>query len=247
MKVHLLGAKDVPDEVTEEYQIKNQIEDNKTILKKLEDFLGDNETGKAGIKSCREILDYSFNTTAKGKIRLQPILSRGLSYYTGAIFEIGLNRLDFKGSICGGGRYDGLIGMFGKEQIPAVGLSLGLERILYVMEERGVFQELIDEGKIENNVADVLVTVWNEETASESLKLAGELRQENLRVVIYPQADKLGKQFKYADQIGVRYSCILREEEIEEHKVKLKDLKTSDEEPVDWEEIGEKLSELLKK
>ena len=76
-------------------------------------------------------------------MKLDISLARGLSYYTGAIFEIVLTNGDFAGSIGGGGRYDGLIGMFGKEQIPACGFSLGLERILVVMEERGMFQKLV--------------------------------------------------------------------------------------------------------
>ncbi len=154
-------------------------------------------------------------------------LARGLSYYTGAIFEI--NVPDLAGSLGGGGRYDGLIGMFGKEQIPACGFSLGLERILVVMEERGMFQKLVDEGKLKLDLADVLVTVWNEDAIGESLKLAGELRRENLRVLVYPEADKLGKQFKYADSLGVKTAIILREEEIAENKVKVKNLQTGEE------------------
>src|SRR5690606_17247930 len=124
-------------------------------------------------------------------VELDPSLARGLSYYTGAIFEI--NVPDLAGSLGGGGRYDGLIGMFGKEQIPACGFSLGLERILVVMEERGMFPPEIAEA----SPADVMVTVWSEETMAESLKLASELRSQGLRVTVYPEADKLGKQMKY--------------------------------------------------
>ena len=114
-------------------------------------------------------------TNALGRIDIFPNLARGLSYYTGAIFEIVLNEGDFTGSLGGGGRYDGLIGMFGKEQIPAVGFSLGLERILLIMEERGMFP-----AELQTNSADVMVTIWNEETVSESLKLAAELRARRL-------------------------------------------------------------------
>ncbi len=164
-------------------------------------------------------------------VRFDASLARGLSYYTGAIFEIVLTNGDFQGSLAGGGRYDGLIGMFGKEEIPAVGISLGLERILYIMEERGMFPD-----DLKTNAADVLVTIWNEETASESLKLAGELRDKGLRVTVYPQADKLGKQFKYADQINASFVCVLGESEIAENKVTLKDMKTGDQETVSIKE-----------
>ena len=135
---------------------------------------------------------------------LERRFARGLSYYTGAIMEI--NVPDLAGSLGGGGRYDGLIGMFGKEQIPACGFSLGLERILVVMDERGMFPPEI----AESAPADVMVTIWNEETISESLKLANELRSQGIHVTVYPEPDKLGKQIKYADSIKVPFVCVLR-------------------------------------
>ncbi len=170
------------------------------------------------------------------EIRIDLSLARGLSYYTGAIVEVVLTKGDFDGSITGGGRYDGLIGMFGKEEIPAVGLSIGLERILLVMEERGMFPD-----DLATNAADVLVTLWHEESAQESLKLANELRQNGLRVTVYPQADKLGKQFKYADKIDAPFVCVLGESEIAESKVTLKNMKTGDQKTISVEEAIQKL------
>ena len=155
-------------------------------------------------------------------VQLDPSLARGLSYYTGAIMEI--NVPDLAGSLGGGGRYDGLIGMFGKEQIPACGFSLGLERILVVMDERGMFPPEI----AESTPADVLVTIWNEETITESLKLAVELRQQGLRVTVYPEPDKLGKQIKYADLIKVPYVAVLGESEIAERKVTIKAMRSGE-------------------
>jgi histidyl-tRNA synthetase len=136
-----------------------------------------------------------------------------------------INVPDLAGSLGGGGRYDGLIGMFGKEQIPACGFSLGLERILVVMDERGMFPPEIAESRL----ADVMVTIWNEEAAGESLKIANQLRQQGLRVLLYPEADKLGKQFKYADTIKVPFICIQGDEEKKAGKIKLKDLRSGDE------------------
>lgn len=153
------------------------------------------------------------------KVRIDPSLARGLSYYTGAIFEIVLTEGDFKGSIGGGGRYDGLIGMFGKEQIPACGFSLGLERILVVMDERGMFPPEI----AESAAADIMVTIQNDETIAGSLRLAAELRKSGLRVLVYPEAEKLGKQFKYADSLNIKYACVPGEDSI-----KLKDLATGE-------------------
>jgi histidyl-tRNA synthetase len=134
---------------------------------------------------------------------------------------------DLAGSLGGGGRYDGLIGMFGKEEIPACGFSLGLERILVVMNERGMFPEHLTKA-----AADVLVTVWNEETISESLELASELRAQGLRVAVYPEADKLGKQFKYAASIGVSAVAIVGDDERANNSVTIKYLETGAQETI---------------
>jgi histidyl-tRNA synthetase len=155
-------------------------------------------------------------------IQLDPSLARGLSYYTGAIIEV--NVPDLAGSLAGGGRYDGLIGMFGKEQIPACGVSLGLERILVVMDERGMFPPEI----AESTPADVMVTVWSEETIGESLKLANELRQFGLRVTVYPEADKADKQFRYAKQLGVPYYCEINSEALETRRFVIKAMQSGE-------------------
>lgn len=171
------------------------------------------------------------------RFMIDPSLARGLSYYTGTIMEIVLTDGDFQGSIGGGGRYDGLIGMFGKEQIPACGFSLGLERILVVMEERGMFPPEI----ADSTPADVMVTIWSDETVADSLKLASELRSQNLRVTVYPEADKLGKQLKYADQIRVPYVCVLGESEIADGTVTLKNMKTGEQQAYPRDEIASKI------
>lgn len=185
-------------------------------------------------KEIRQLIESCKSLDVAKFVKIDPSLARGLSYYTGAILEI--NVPDFAGSLAGGGRYDGLIGMFGKEQIPAVGLSIGLERIIVVMEDRGMFPE-----NLTTNAADVMITNWSEETASESLKLAGELRGNGLRVLVYPEADKFGKQFKYADSINIPFVCVLGENEIAENKVTLKNMKSGEQEIVSREEIVDKL------
>jgi histidyl-tRNA synthetase len=155
-------------------------------------------------------------------IVVDPSLARGLSYYTGAIMEITVP--DLAGSLGGGGRYDGLIGMFGKEQIPACGFSLGLERILLIMDERNMFPPEI----ADSTAADVLITIGNDETVTESLELAKELRSKGLRVIVYPEPEKFGKQMKYADTISVPFVCVVGETEIAERKVTIKNMKTGE-------------------
>ena len=207
---------------------------NQALLSSLRTFLGSNQSGNTGLDALEAILKLTENTPAREKMTVFPNLARGLSYYTGAILEIGLDAEDFTLSLGGGGRYDGLIGMFGKEQIPACGFSLGLERILVVMEERGMFPAEIAESR----AADVLVTIWNEEAVAESLKLARELRDHGVRVTVYPEADKLGKQFKYADSIGIPFVCVQGDEELAAGKVKLKNMNTGDESVVNVAEAA---------
>ncbi len=209
-------------------EILNQEHDiNRTIVANLLNIVS-NET----LTELGQILKFA----DKAPIIIDPSLARGLSYYTGAIMEA--NVPDLAGSLGGGGRYDGLIGMFGKEQIPACGFSLGLERILVVMEEKNMFPPEIAAA----NSADVMITIWSEETINESLKLANELRSQGLRVTSYPEADKLGKQFKYADTINAPWVCVLGESEIAEGKVTLKNMKTGDQETIERGAVGEKIN-----
>ncbi|MBK6588862.1 MAG: histidine--tRNA ligase [Acidobacteria bacterium] len=208
-------------------EIHNQEKDiNPTILANLINIVS-NET----LTEFGEILKYA----EMSPILIDPSLARGLSYYTGAIMEISVP--DLAGSLGGGGRYDGLIGMFGKEQIPACGFSLGLERILVVMEERGMFPPEI----AESTPADVLVTIAGKETIGDSLKLASELRTAGVRTTVYPEADKLGKQFKYADSIKVPWVCVIGESEIAENTVTLKNLSTGEQNTYPRSEIASKI------
>ena len=214
---------------------------NNATLRRVSDFIGDNVSGLKGLAEISEILSFVSTTSTAVPIDFFPTLARGLSYYTGAIMELGIphpsgdNKYDI--SLGGGGRYDGLIGMFGKEQIPACGFSLGLERILVVMEERGMFPPEI----VAPTAADVMITIWNDDSIPASLKLAAELRSSGLRVTVYPEADKLGKQIKYADSINVPYVCIVGDDEAKQGMVKLKNMKTSEESTFVASEIAVKI------
>ncbi|MGH9947815.1 MAG: histidine--tRNA ligase [Pyrinomonadaceae bacterium] len=204
---------------------------NQRTMAHISGFVSNHSQGRQGVKELESLVRFSQDTLDPNPLLVMPYLARGLSYYTGTIMEI--NVPDLVGSLGGGGRYDGLIGMFGKEQIPACGFSLGLERILVVMEERGMFPPEI----AESTPADVMVTVWNEETIAESLKLASEIRAAGLRVTLYPEADKLGKQIKYADSIKVPWVCVLAETEIAENKVTLKNMRTGEQATIGRAEI----------
>ena len=217
----------------EKYSV-NNYQLNFAIIKNILDFVGENPNAVAAIVNILSVINFIGETSYFNYLKIDVSLARGLSYYTGAILEI--NVPDFAGSLAGGGRYDGLIGMFGKEQIPAVGFSIGLERILFVMEERGMFPD-----DLTANPADVMITLWNEDAAGESLKLAGELRADGLRVLVYPEPDKLGKQFKYADSLGIPFVCVLGDTELAENKVSIKNLKTGEQETVSRSEVMNKI------
>jgi histidyl-tRNA synthetase len=201
------------------------------VIENISQFIGNHEIGQQGIAELKQILKL-----VKGRIGFEPGLARGLSYYTGAIMEV--NDPGFAGSLAGGGRYDGLIGMFGKEPIPACGISLGLERIIVVMEERGMFPPEIAAAV----PADVMVTIWNEDSVAESLKLASELRTAGHRVLVYPEADKLGKQFKYAGQIGVPCVCVIGETELADGTVTVKNMVSGDQETVARDNVAAKIN-----
>ncbi len=220
---------------------KDNFEANREMLhllyRNFKDLSHENEgkiiAGKA-IGKLQEIVALTEVSGGRNHVKIDSSLARGLSYYTGTIMEI--NVPDLAGSLGGGGRYDGLIGMFGKEQIPACGFSLGLERILVVMDERNMFPPEI----AASNPADVMVTIWNKETIGESLKLANELRQQGLRVTVYPEPNKLGKQIKYADSIKVPFVCIFGESEVAENKVTLKNMKTGEQKTFERDDIAKK-------
>ena len=187
--------------------------------------LGSHPEGLAGVDDLEQIAALSAQTSAASHVRFDPGLARGLSYYTGAIMEIAVP--DLAGSLGGGGRYDGLVGMFSGEDVPACGFSLGLERILVVMGERGMFP-----GGVQAPSADVLVAQFDRGSAPETLKFATELRAAGVRTEVYPDADKLGKQFKYAADKGVPFVAILGSEEISRGAVTLKNLATGTQETV---------------
>lgn len=208
---------------------------NADIVGRLVEFIGAHETGAQGVDELRQILGLSKSSGVNQRIKIDPTLARGLTYYTGTIIEI--NVADLAGSLGGGGRYDNLVGMFLGKDIPACGFSLGLERIIVVMSEREMFpKELIA------SPADVMVTVWNEEAITESLALATELRNAGLRVDLYPEADKMGKQFKYASSRGIPFVAIIGDDERARGEVAIKDMQSGEQTSVARIDVAQKIA-----
>ena len=175
--------------------------------------------GDGALASAASVLAELFATAKNGPaaphLVFDPTLARGLSYYTGPIFEIACD--DLAGSLGGGGRYDDLIGMFGKQQVPAVGFSLGLERVLLVMTERSMFPELAVG-------PEVLLCRMKEVSPAAAIGIASELRALGVRVEVFADAPQLGKQLNYANKHGVPYAVVLGAAELEAGTIALKNL-----------------------
>ncbi len=204
---------------------------NSAILGRLVEFVGTNEKGAKGVDELRSILEYAGASGVAGRIKIDPSLARGLSYYTGAIIEI--NVKDLAGSLGGGGRYDNLVGMFSGQDVPACGFSLGVERIIVVMTEREMFPARAD--GIARRCDDHSL---ERRFDCDSLALARELRASGLRVDLYPEADKLGKQFKYASERGIPAVVVLGDDERIRGEVAIKNMSTGEQRTVKREAVA---------
>jgi histidyl-tRNA synthetase len=189
------------------------------------------EAGQRAWDNVRAILNLAGGTSAEGHLDWDLTLARGLSYYTGAIMEI--NVPDLAGSLGGGGRYDNLVGMFLDQSIPACGFSLGLERILVVMGERGMFP-----ASLATTAADVMVAVFDAVDLPHAMRVAASLRGVGLRVLVYPDADKIGKQIKYADSRAIPFVAILGSDEIANGTLTVKHLAAKTQHTYDQDGAG---------
>ena len=213
-----------------------QSPDNATQLQRMADLFAGDEPGTQALGELQELVRLAAGTPAGPHLVIDTSLARGLSYYTGPIFEIRSD--DFSGSLGGGGRYDELIGMFMKENVPACGFSLGVERILMLMRERGMQAG-------EGVSADVMLATFDQEGAPGVLALAATLRAAGLRVDVYPDAHKLGKQFKYADQRGIGLVVVEGPSERDEGMVNLKDMSDGSQRKVTRHDLADVLHQIL--
>jgi histidyl-tRNA synthetase len=195
-------------------------------LNTLEEKIGEDPVGASALSNLREIFHLSTSTGA-GHLILDKSLARGLSYYTGAIMEVGVR--DLPGSLGGGGRYDNLIGMFSGDNVPACGFSLGLERILVVMQEREMFPAFIERSSI-----DVIVAAIDSTAQVVMMETAASLRTlPRLRVDVYPEvARKMDKLFRHVDQRKARFLAIVGGNEVADGTVSIRDVATRKQETI---------------
>jgi len=202
------------------------LQDKEALLTKLSNLAEAN----TGIEQLAQYFEDLNDLDSNIKVELDISLARGLSYYTGMIYEVKPTSVKM-GSICGGGRYDNLTSVFGLQNISGIGISFGLDRIYDVMEELNLFPETISQ------TLDVLILHFNEENQKHSHKVVVELRKNGLKADLYPEVTKIRKQFDYADKIGVPYALIIGDDEMESGSYMLKNMKTGEQNPLTTNEI----------
>jgi len=195
---------------------------NEEILTQLEPLVASSETGGEGVARLRETLaGIAAGGVSSDRIRLDVSIARGLDYYTGVIFETFLDKLPTIGSVCSGGRYDNLAGLFTKQELPGVGASLGLDRLLAAMKELGLIEAV-------RTPAPVLLTFFDKQRLPDYLKIAAIVRAAGIGIEVYPDPKKLRQQLKYADQRGFTLALIAGENEFESNSCQVKDLRTGE-------------------
>ena len=207
---------------------------NAEKLAKLSEVIGVSETGVKGIEEMSEIFGYVERLGLQLPIELDLSLARGLNYYTGAIFEV--KALDYAiGSICGGGRYDDLTGIFGLPNTSGVGISFGADRIYDVMVGLELFPEEV------NFSTKVLFVNLGAEEQFASMQIIRSLRDAGIAAEIYPEAAKMKKQMEYANRRMIPYVVIIGSNELAERKATVKNMRTGEQLSVEFDAIGEHL------
>lgn len=208
----------------------------KEKLDKLAELLASSAEGLKGVEElcfiCDNVLEIGLG---KSELDLDVTLARGLNYYTGAIFEVTAPKEVAMGSIGGGGRYDDLTSIFGKPDTSGVGISFGLDRIYLVLEELGLFPATVTEA-----TRALFINFGNKE-ALYAMKAINELRRSGIKVELYPDAAKIGKQFQHADKRGIPFAVLTGDAEMENNTFTLKNLASGTQESVSLAELAERI------
>ncbi len=205
--------------------------DTRSRLAQMREYLTGSEIGINGIDELEYILDQVDELgVKKANVEFDVTLARGLNYYTGAIFEVVADDVSI-GSICGGGRYDDLTGIFGMKDVSGVGISFGADRIYDVLEELKLFPTSVD------NRLEVLFVNFGEQEQKQCVKHVKALREAGISSEVYPKSAKMQKQMKYANARGVKYVAMLGANEIESGKIKLKNMDSGEQQSLSIQEI----------
>jgi len=193
-------------------------EGNIDVLKKLQELGTGSELGKLGVTRLDQVISLVTAVPGlSGIVRIDPSIARGLDYYTGLVLETTLGDLPDIGSVCSGGRYDNLADLYTNQQLPGIGASLGLDRLLSAMEELKMIEPV-------RTPAEVFVPFFAATRLGDYLRLAAELRSAGLGVEVYAEPKKLGKQLQYADKRGYRIALVAGDEEFTANQCQVKNL-----------------------
>lgn len=240
-KLDKIGEEGVIKELQEKGVAESSIEKIKPLLtlsgstkeriEIMKNYLVSSEIGLKGIEELVFVLDTVNKLgVERANIVFDVTLARGLNYYTGAIFEVKADGVKM-GSICGGGRYDDLTGLFGMPNMSGVGISFGADRIYDVLKELELFPKEVGQG------LEVLFVNFGETEQAHCLPLVKDIRKNGISCEIYPTKAKMQKQMKYANDIQVKYVAIVGENEMENDIIQLKNMETGEQEEVSVEEL----------
>jgi histidyl-tRNA synthetase len=194
---------------------------NEQILAKLGELTRGNATGECGVAELADLLQAAVAAgLPPSRLKLDSSIARGLDYYTGIVVETQLDELPDIGSVASGGRYDNLAGLYTNQQLPGVGASLGLDRLLAALEKLGRLPNA-------KSPAPVFLCMFDPQHRNDYLKLAAQLRAIGLGVEVYPEPKKLGKQLQYAAKQGFRAALIIGDAEFTAGQCQVKDLQTA--------------------
>ena len=203
-------------------------------LEQLATMFAASEVGQKGIEETRSLFGLIAAVQPTCTVELDLTLARGLNYYTGAIFEVKAQGVAI-GSICGGGRYDNLTGIFGMPDVSGVGISFGADRIYDVLTELDLFPEGLEQA------ARVLFVNFGEKEMQYCLQCATQLRRQGIPTLVYPDAAKMKKQMDFANRKGIPYVAFVGETEMDSHTVTIKNMTTGEQTSVPADEIAQHL------
>jgi histidyl-tRNA synthetase len=198
------------------------------VLARLEALAGGVEAGRAGVAALRGIVAGARDAgVAEGRIVIDPSIARGLDYYTGIVLESFLDDLPALGSICSGGRYDDLAGLYTKQPLPGVGASLGIDRLLAGLEELGRTATV-------ETPAEVFLVYFDEAHLGDYLRIAAALRAGGMAVEFFPEPKRMGQQLKLASKRGFPAALVIGSDEFAAGTAQLKNLAAQQSQTIDW-------------
>ena len=204
---------------------------NSMKLEELALIFEENGPGREGTREMKEVLDMLELLEITNKIEFDVALARGLNYYTGTIFEVKSADVEI-GSICGGGRYDDLTGVFGLEGLSGVGISFGADRIYDVLVQTGGFPTAVSAS------TRLMFVNFGQKEAEACLTLLEKLRKSGISAELYPDSAKMKKQMQYANNRSIQFVAMIGEQELQDETVTLRNMKTGDQQTISRDELG---------